>query len=169
MTLLLVLALLGSSATTLFGQNSREDEAAIRADIQEQGAARNKHDWAALSSHFADDGVLINPAGQFWKGRNEIRTQLAALSSCCLEPTSVKVDVRSIRFIAPDIAIVYTEETITAEKDFEVPLHRYRKGDVDYTWKTDVLVKKHNGWKIESRQVTLMNQAVVPHKSPPKR
>jgi uncharacterized protein (TIGR02246 family) len=149
----------------LSAQNNSSDEIAIKKVIQQQGDARNKHDWETLSSYFTEDGILINPAGQFWKGRNEILAQLKLLSDCCLGPTSMKVEVKNIRFLTPDIAIIYMEETVIADKDFDVPFRQYKKGDTDYTWKTDVFIKKNNEWKITSRQVTPVNQIVSPHNS----
>ena len=103
--------------------------------------------------------------GEFWKGRNEILTHLKLLSACSLEPTSTKSDVKNIRFLILDIAIVYIEETLIANKDFDVPFHQYKKGETEYYWKTDVFIKKNNEWKITSRQVTLINQIVSPHNS----
>ena len=152
-------------AIVLFAQNDTKDEMAIRKVIQQQGDTRNKHDWETLSSYFTDDGILINPVGQFWKGRNEILAHLKLLSVCCLEPISTKVDVKNIRFLTPDVAIVYTEVTEVANKDFDLPFHQYKKGDTDYTWKTDVFMKKNNEWKITSRQVTLIDQIISPHNS----
>lgn len=150
-------------ATALFAQNNTKDEIAIKKVIQQQGDARNKYDWETLSSYFTDDGILINPVGQFWKGRNEILAHLKLLSACCLEPTSAKSDVKDIRFLKPDIAIVYIEEILIASKDFDLPFHKYKKGDTDYNWKTDVFIKKNNEWKISSRQLTLINQLISPH------
>ena len=151
-------------ATALSAQDNSLDERAIKKVIQQQGDARNKHDWETLSSYFTDDGTLINPAGQLWRGRTEILANLRLLSDCCLGPTSSKVAVKHIRFVTPDIAIVYMEETVIADKDFDVPFRQYKKGDTDYTWKTDVFIKKDNEWKITSRQVTFINQIVSPHK-----
>ena len=152
-------------ATVLFAQNNSSDEMAIQKVIQQQGEARNKYDWKTLSSYFTDDGILINPVGMIWKGRTEIFTNLKLLSACCLEPTSSKSDVKNIRFLTTDIAIVYIEETLIANKDFGVPFHQYKKGETEYNWKTDVFIKKNNEWKIASRQVTLINQIVSPHNS----
>ena len=98
--------------TMLSAQNKSSDEMVIKKVIQQQEDAWNKHDWEMLSSYFTDDGTLINFVGQFWKGRNEILAHFKLFSTCCLEATSLKFDVRNIRFFTPDIAIVYTEETL---------------------------------------------------------
>ena len=149
----------------LSAQNTSSNEMAIKKVIQQQGEARNKYDWETLSSYFTEDGILINPAGQIWKGRTEILANLKLLSACCLEPMSTKVDVKDISFLTPDVAVVYIEEIVIANKDFDVPFHQYKKGETEYYWKTDVFIKKNNEWKITSRQVTLINQIVSPHNS----
>ena len=151
--------------TMLSAQNDSSSEMAIKKVIQKQGEARNKNDWETLSAYFTDDGTLINPVGQLWKGRTEIVAHLKLLSACCLEPTSSKSDVKNIRFVTPDIAIVYIEETLIANKDFDLPFRKYKKGDREYNWKTDVFIKKNNEWEITSRQLTLINQVISPHSS----
>ncbi|REG92775.1 hypothetical protein C8N25_102178 [Algoriphagus antarcticus] len=81
-----------------------------------------------------------------------------------MSPTSLKFEVKNIRFLAPDIPVVYTEETLYADKDFNVPFQQYKKGDIDYKMMTDVFVKKNNKWKITAAQLTLVNQIISPHK-----
>ena len=152
-------------ATMLFAQNSATDETDIKHVIKQQEDAWNKHDWESFSSYFTEDGTLINFVGQFWTGRNEIITHFKQLSDCCLSPTSLNFKFINARFITPDIAIVYIEETLFADKDYEVPFHQYKKSDTDYKMLTDVFVKTNNEWKIIAAQLTLINQIVSPHNS----
>ncbi|MET0638167.1 MAG: SgcJ/EcaC family oxidoreductase [Chitinophagaceae bacterium] len=146
----------------LAAQNNTKDEMAIKNIIRQQENAWNRHDWAALTSYFTDDGTLVNFVGQFWQGRNEILAHLNLLSKCCLEPTSLKFEFRQARFLTPDIAIVYTEETLFADKDYEVPFRQYKKGEIDYKWKIDVFEKKNGEWKITATQMTLINKMLPP-------
>lgn len=146
-------------------QNKSSDETAIKNIIQQQETAWNKHDWEKLSSYFTDDGTLINFVGQIWKGRTGILSHFKLLSACCLEPTSLKFEFKEARFLTPDIALVYTEEALFADRDYDVPFHQYKKGDTDYKWKIDVFERKNNEWKIRSTQMTLINQIVSPHDS----
>lgn len=152
-------------ATALFAQKNTKDEMAIKKVILQQENAWNRHDWEAFSSYFTDDGTLINFIGQFWKGRNEILAHFKFLSECCLEPTSLKFEFKQARFLTPDIAIVYTEETLFADKDYDVPFRQYKKGDTDYKWKIDVFERKNGEWKITATQMTLINQMLSPHNS----
>lgn len=150
-------------ATALFAQNNTKDETAIKNIIQQQENAWNRHDWDALSSYLTEDATLINFVGQFWKGRNDILAHFKLLSECCLEPTSLKFEFKQARFLTSDIAIVYTEETLFADKDYNVPFRQYKKGDTDYKWKIDLFVKEKDKWKVKSTQMTLINQMISPH------
>ena len=152
-------------ATILFAQNNATDATSIKAVKKQQEAAWNKHDWEAFSSYFTDDATLINFVGQFWKSKSDIIAHFKQLSDCCLSPTSLKFEVRNIRFITPDIAVVYTEETLFADKDYDVPFRQYKKGDIDYKMLTDVFVKQNKVWKITAAQLTLINQIISPHDS----
>ncbi|WP_221393405.1 SgcJ/EcaC family oxidoreductase [Dyadobacter sp. NIV53] len=149
----------------LFAQGHTNDEMAIKNVIRQQESAWNKHDWDEFSNHFTDDGTLINFIGQFWKDRNDITAHFKFLSDCCLAPTTLKFEFVSARFLTPDVVIVYLQETLIADKDYEVPFHNYKKGETDYKMVTNVFVKTNNEWKITAAQLTLINQIVSPHNS----
>ena len=155
-------------ATILVAQNNTTDETAIKTIKQRQEAAWNKRDWKSFSGYFTDDGTLINFVGQFWKGRNDILSHFKEIGDCFLSPTSSKFEVKDIRFLTPEIAVVYTEETLFADKDYEVPFRKYKKGETDYKMLTDIFVKTNDEWKITAAQLTLINQMVSPHISPKK-
>jgi uncharacterized protein (TIGR02246 family) len=152
-------------SASLFAQSYASDEIAIKKVIHGQEEAWNKHDWGAFSRYFADDGSLINPVGQFWKGKNDILAHFKLLADCCLEPTSLKFEFINARFIKPDIAIVYSEVTLHHNKDYDVPFHHYKKGESEYQLLTHVFVKKNKEWIISAAQLTLINQIVSPHAS----
>ncbi len=144
-------------ATMLLAQNSSSDEVAIKEIIKQQEAAWNKQDWENFSSYFTDDATLINPVGQFWKGRNDIVEHFKLLSDCCLSPVSLRFEFKNARFITTDIAIVYIEGTAIANKDYDVPFHQYKKGETDYTMMTNIYTRQNNEWKITAAQVTSIN------------
>ncbi len=151
--------------TMLFAQNNAADEMSIKTIKQQQEAAWNRHDWETFSSYFSDDATLINFVGDFWKSQSDILTHFKQLSDCCLSPTSLKFEVKNIRFLTNDIAIVYTEETLFTDKDYDVPFHQYKKGDIEYKMLTDIFVKQNGEWKITAAQLTLIIQIVLPHKA----
>ena len=149
--------------TVLFAQNNSVDETNIKAVIKQQQVAWNKYDWKGFSSQFTDDATLINFVGQFWKGRSEIFKNFKQISDCCLSSTAIKFKVENIRFMKPDIAVVYIEETLVTVKDYDTPFHQYKKGDTEYKLISDVFVKTNNTWKITAMQVALINQSLTPH------
>ena len=150
-------------STVLFAQSNATDETSIKAVKKQQEAAWNKHDWETFGSYFTDDATLINFIGQFWESKSEIIAHFKQLNDCCLAPTSLKLEVKNIRFLTPYIAIVYTEGSLFADKDYDVPFHKYKKGDIDYKILTEVFVKKNDEWKITAAQLTLINQIISPH------
>ena len=150
-------------ATALSAQDHHIDEIAIKKVILQQEAAWNKHDWEGFSSYFTEDGTLINFLGQFWQGRKDIIMHFNLFGDCCLVPTSLKFEFKNARFITPDIAVVYIEETLIANKDYDVPFRRYKKGEIDYKMKSDVFVRQNDKWMVAATQLTLINQVVSPH------
>lgn len=109
------------------------------------------------------NATLINFIGDFWNSKTAIIDHFKKFNDCCLSPTSLKFEVKTIRFLTPDIGIVYIEETLFADRDYDVPLRHYKKGDTDYKWRIDVFEKKNDDWKVTSTQMTLINQILFPH------
>jgi uncharacterized protein (TIGR02246 family) len=154
-------------STILLAQENA-NEIQIKGVKARQEAAWNNHNWESFSSDFTDSATLINFIGQLWKGKSDILAHFKALNDCCLSPTSLKFEVINIKFLTPEIAIVYTEESLFTDKDYNVPFHKYKKGDIDYKLLTDIFVKENNEWKITAAQLTLINQIVSPHSAPEK-
>jgi uncharacterized protein (TIGR02246 family) len=139
-----------------FAQNCADAESAIKDVIKKQETAWNIHDWDSFSSYFRNDGTLINFVGQHWKGKNKIVAHFKLLADCCLNPTSLTFEVKDTRFITPVVAIAVVEETLRADRDYDVPFRSYKKGDTDRKLITNLFVKESNTWRIASTQVTLI-------------
>jgi uncharacterized protein (TIGR02246 family) len=80
--------------------------------------AWNRHDPQALAAAFAEDGVLINPRGRVARGRAEIRQlfedeQLRGP----MRGTRLTGRVTSVRQVAPGLAFVDQEVTVSGAKD----------------------------------------------------
>ncbi len=101
---------LPSLAQTL---GTSEDEAAIRAVLVFATETFNKHDAAAYSRLFTDDGQLTNVAGQFADGRPAIEKFLAAGFAGRLKQATQSTQNVMIRFIRPDVAIVHVTNQIS--------------------------------------------------------
>jgi uncharacterized protein (TIGR02246 family) len=80
--------------------------AAIRAALAAYGTAFNRHDAAALATHWTDGGTSIDLAsGEVTAGRAAVQDVFSALFSQDGAAT-IDLDVEAIRPIRPDVAVV---------------------------------------------------------------
>ena len=81
------------------------DRAAIEKAIESYTAAFNAGDADALAKHWSQEAVYINPlTGSQAEGREAIAKEFAAILAE-LQETKLAVDVESIRFISPRVAV----------------------------------------------------------------
>ena len=81
------------------------DEAAIRKNADDYVAAYNKHDAGALASFWSPEAVYENPlTGEEVVGRKAIADQFATILRE-LGEAKLAVDVKSVRFLSPNIAV----------------------------------------------------------------
>ena len=85
----------------------RTDEAAVRALYGQLMAGWNEGSADAFASVFADDGDLVGFDGTHLRGRDQIVSFHAPLFDKWLKGTRLIGRVRSVRFIAPDVALVH--------------------------------------------------------------
>ncbi len=83
---------------------SNEDEAAIRASAKAYEKAFADADAKALAAMFAEDGELIDVTGRTFKGRDELEQDFAAIFAD-RPGAKVEVQIDSIKFLSPDVAI----------------------------------------------------------------
>jgi uncharacterized protein (TIGR02246 family) len=139
------------------------NEKIIKSIIQKQEGDWNRHDFESFCKFYSDDASFINYLGMFWKGKKEIIAHLHAITDCCLAFTSIKLDFKELRFLRPDIAVAQSEETIVADKAYNIPDHNYQQGETEYKIITQVFIKENNEWKITAQQLTGINQFYSPH------
>ena len=150
---------------TLFAQNDKVAEAAIKTIIQKQEDAWNKHKLIEMGTpYFAEDATLVNFLGMFWKSKAEIIQNLSRINEDVFKHASIRFDLKELKFITSDVAIANIEEEFTVEEDYTDVGQQYKKGDKNYKMITNVFVRKNNQWLITSSQLTLINQFVLPHK-----
>ena len=83
------------------------DEPAVRALYEELMSGWNKGSADAFASAFADDGDLVGFDGTHLRGRAEIAAFHAPLFDNWLKGTRLVGQVMSVRFLAPDVALVH--------------------------------------------------------------
>ncbi len=144
---------------TTFAQ-STQDELDVRAVIKTMETAWNAHDYSFTSKNdiFDPNAALINPVGMYWKNKAEILKALQAFGEARFKFTSTQYNIKSVNFLAPTVALVTMSAKDVVEQDSPVG----KKGDSSEGMYFITLLKKGNGWKITSLQVTEVNVNAAP-------
>ena len=151
------------SIYSLSAQNDRAIEKSIQNILQKQEEAWNKHDIDGMGAYFTDDATLVNFLGMFWKSKAEIQENLRRISDDVFKHTSIKLSLKKLKIITPDVAVANVEEQFNVEEDYTDVGQQYKKGDKNYKLIMNVFIRKNNEWKITASQLTLINQLVSPH------
>jgi uncharacterized protein (TIGR02246 family) len=114
------------------------DEAAVREVVARYVAAREARDPSAVEALFTPDADQFNTAGEWRRGRDQIRTGTAESSR--RNPGSRRITVESVRFATPDVAIVDGPYEIAAEG----------AASARRMWTTLVVVRTAQGWRISA-------------------
>ena len=160
---ILILGCLLQSFYSLSAQNDNATEKSIRTILQKQEESWNKHDVAAMSNYFTDDATLVNFLGMFWKSKAEIKENLGRINDDVFKHTSIKLSLKQLKVISPDVVITNVEEQFNVEEDYTDIGQQYKKGDKNYKLIMNVFIRKNNEWEITASQITLINQFVSPH------
>ena len=104
-------ALLGVAVAVVFPgplhpQTSTQDESAIQQVLSGMDEAWNQGDAKTLASYFTPDAELIDVAGTIHGGRNAIERRDAILLGDMLNGSHLTQELRTIRFLRPDVAVV---------------------------------------------------------------
>ena len=119
--------------------NSTIDEASIRAIYNDLMDGWNKGDAEAFAAPFAEDSDLIAFDGSHFKGRHEIIAYQQPLFDKWLKGTRLVGEVKSVRFLAPDVAVFHAvggtimrnQSKPSPERDSIQTLVALKRGD---TW-----------------------------------
>jgi uncharacterized protein (TIGR02246 family) len=85
---------------------SATDEAAIRAILERQTDAWNKHDLDAFVADTVPDADWINVVGRHWKGRETVRDEHAKLhTGMFANSRMLTAEVTMMREIAPNVIV----------------------------------------------------------------
>lgn len=134
-------------AVTISWAQSNPEEAAIRKILDEEVAAWNKGDADAYSRHFATDGTFTNLLGTFFQGREAFRERHAQIFSGAYRGSRKELEVVSLKFVRPDVAIVETLQTVSGFQKLLPGTSADAKGRLQ-TRLLQVLVKDGSEWKI---------------------
>lgn len=111
----IVAALLFAPLISISGQESKSrnapnaaDEAAIRALIQKCSEGWNKGSGEAFAAQFAEDSDFVVANGRHDKGRRQNASAHQQIFDTFFKGTRLWVQVKSVRFLRPDVALVHT-------------------------------------------------------------
>ena len=103
-------------AGVIAAAQSKPDEDAIRSILDEEITTWNHGDADGYSKHFADDGTFTNVPGMFFTGRQAFRDRHEIIFKGPFRGTKLQLQVVSLRFLTPDVAIC---ETLTWVSEFK--------------------------------------------------
>lgn len=124
---------------------SEADKAPIEQLVANYSEAFNRHDAHAIAAFFAEDADFTNLRGVSHHGQPEIEANFAMLfgGSGILKNAQRTDSVRSLRFLAPDVAAVDTNCVITGSRTPEGSENPPRKGLLEL-----IVTKQSGQWLI---------------------
>ena len=140
--LILLLAGIGAAA------QSKPDENAIRTILDDERTTWNRGDTDGYAKHFAADGTFTNVMGMFFTGQKAYRDRHEIIFKGPFRGTSLQLQVASLRFLTPDIAVCETLTWVSGFKSGAPPgLHLDTKGRLR-TRLLQVMAKRNGEWQI---------------------
>lgn len=143
-----LLTILAISATVIAQPEESADEAAIRQNVKYLEDGWNTKSGALFAKPFAEDADYVVINGNYIKGRAVIENQHERIFSTIFKDTTLKLEVKQVRFLRPDIAVVH----VNGHRDATA------KELVQDAIITVVMTKEKQGWTIAAFQ----NTAVMP-------
>jgi uncharacterized protein (TIGR02246 family) len=119
------------------------DEKKIRSVFETMQKAWAGSDDKTFGSCFTEDSDFVSFLGDHYKGRESNVAAHRKLFNGALKNTSLYVNIKSIRFLNEEMAVVHAEGTVL--KEFESVSNSCK---LSYT--TNILVKEKGEWKITS-------------------
>ncbi len=94
-----------------------EDAAAIRANVEQMVKGWNMKSGAEFAKPFAEDADYIIINGMLLKGREAIGQQHQRIFDTVYKDTKLKIEIRQIRFLRSDVAIIHTKANVVKKDD----------------------------------------------------
>jgi uncharacterized protein (TIGR02246 family) len=138
------------------------NEQQIRNIIHNEASAWTCGDAAAYSRDFAADGVFTNILGQFSIGHEAFLKQHEYIFKGPYRGTTAQLDIVSLKFVRPDVAIVHVLSSVTGFESLAPGLGKDSKGRLR-TRLLQVLVRENGSWRIvDYHNVDVKAQTPVP-------
>lgn len=123
-----------------------DDEAAIRENVRQMEAGWNTKSGSLFAKPFAEDADYVVINGMYFKGRVAIEKAHQQIFDTIFKNTTVKLSIKQIRFLRPDVAVVH----VSGHKDAP----ENEKHLVSDALVTMVMTRYQQGWTIAAFQNT---------------
>jgi uncharacterized protein (TIGR02246 family) len=140
MVVLLFLAFSAAGSRAQMAANRDADIAAIKQSVASFADTWNSHDAHAVAMRYVEDGAFSSVKAEPSHGRKELEDHYNTIFTTFLKNAHTTDTVRSVRFLAPDIASVDIDWLVT---DPAAPGGVLRKGLL--TW---IMSKRNGQWMI---------------------
>ena len=129
-----------------------DDEAAVRALVNEFANTWNRHDMKAMHELDTEDVEWINVVGHHWRGKTTVYKGHVAIHKGMSATTSMSVESAIIRSIAPNVAVAVATMHFGPPHDPRYPQTTTTKTRGSFT-----MVKRDGIWKIAHFQNTVID------------
>lgn len=146
---LVVLVTLLASVADASSRNHEADEKTIRVIVADQAAAWNAGDGKGYAHHVAPEVSFTNLFGMVMYGAPAFETRHSEILSTFYKGTHKKHDIRRIRFVTPDVAIVDIDNEVSGVKSMPSGIAVPKDG-VLHTQLMEVFVRHGDRWLIEA-------------------
>ena len=126
------------------------DEAALQDVVKQMEAAWNAHDSKSFAAQFTEDATFIQIFGGQLDGRAAVEASHRAIFETIYKGSHASFTLRSIRFVRPDVAIVFTQAHLKFYEGFEAREIETRP--------TMIMVKEPSKWQIVALQNTRVSE-----------
>ncbi len=126
------------------------DEGAIQAILQQIEAAWNAYDSVSIAALFAEDANFIQIFGGQLDGRTAIEAAHRVIFNTIYRGSHASFMLRSIRFLRPDVAIVFARAHVKFKENNETREIETRP--------TLIVVKEQAKWQIVAFQNTKISE-----------
>ena len=126
------------------------DEGAIQAILQQFETAWNAYDSVSIAGLFAEDANFIHIFGGQLDGRTAIEAAHRVIFNTIYRGSRARFILRSIRFVRPDVAVVFAGAEVKVEENNETREIETRP--------TLIVVKEEAKWKIVAFQNTKISE-----------
>jgi uncharacterized protein (TIGR02246 family) len=134
--------------------NMTNDERALHEMVYQLEAAWNAADGQGFAEAFAEDADFIHILGGYYSGRAAIEAGHRMIFGTIYKGSTVRYSVEKIRFVRPDVAIVYLRQYL-----------QFHEGGAasDLEARPTIITEKRDGkWQIVNLQNTRITEAGAP-------